>query len=582
MDLMTMKRTTTIRFFAILLLAALSVSMTACTPHGERERLQRAEEVIETDAAAAAATLDSIRPSSLHGDARARYALLRTQSDYKNFVPLTSDSLIRIATRRYGTRRRTLPAALAQYYLGCCYKDMGRDLDAIDALLRATTLFPDTTNKYYAFSQLELGRLYVTHELPEEAIQVFEPFHQMASERADSGSIAYADYYMGKAYLYAHKETLADSLFLSVAANSHADPFQQADSYFQLAKNALFVRRDALLAERYINRYFALYGPAVDNGAAWAIRGSISQSKGDYDLSCQFFQKALRCKPELYTSSWAYRCLGEMASMTGHADSTSYFVIRHDELLDSVYSQSLQVEINEVLNAHTIELHDRDLAERHTKLIFLFAIVIMLLVAISIISILLVKKRHQAIALNFKRQLDELRCEQIAHTVQQDDLSIDEAEPAPLDATDLTASDESVGLPSTDFAPTVSPRLAYLSRSIELIRTHFNDSDWGHHLARCRADNLLGGKMAAAQSEELMKYITDLFSELFILLLADCPTLSRLDLEYCSMVMLRFKTDLMAYCTQATVHSYHCRHGKIRDKLTDDWYLLIFEKVKNG
>ena len=102
-----MKRPAPLRhlLLALPLLAALSVSMTACTPHGERERLQRAEEVIETDAAAAAATLDSIRPSSLHGDARARYALLRTQSDYKNFVPLTSDSLIRIATRRYGTRR---------------------------------------------------------------------------------------------------------------------------------------------------------------------------------------------------------------------------------------------------------------------------------------------------------------------------------------------------------------------------------------------------------------------------------------------------------------------------------------------
>ena len=97
-----MKRPASLRhlLLALPLLAALSVSMTGCTPHSERERLQRAEEVIETDAAAAAATLDSIRPSSLHGDARARYALLRTQSDYKNFVPLTSDSLIRIATRR--------------------------------------------------------------------------------------------------------------------------------------------------------------------------------------------------------------------------------------------------------------------------------------------------------------------------------------------------------------------------------------------------------------------------------------------------------------------------------------------------
>ena len=173
-----MKRPAPLRhlLLALPLLAALSVSMTGCTPHGERERLQRAEEVIETDAAAAAATLDSIRPSSLHGDARARYALLRTQSDYKNFVPLTSDSLIRFATRRYGTRRPSADAALAQYYLGCTYKDMGRDLDAIDALLRATTLFPDTTNKYYAYSHSELGLLYLNHHSPSKAIPVLKKY----------------------------------------------------------------------------------------------------------------------------------------------------------------------------------------------------------------------------------------------------------------------------------------------------------------------------------------------------------------------------------------------------------------------
>jgi hypothetical protein len=40
---------------------------------------------------------------------------------------------------------------------------MGRDLEAIDALLRATTLFPDTTNKYYANTLFELGLLYLNH-----------------------------------------------------------------------------------------------------------------------------------------------------------------------------------------------------------------------------------------------------------------------------------------------------------------------------------------------------------------------------------------------------------------------------------
>ena len=165
------KRTAHPSITALLILLSVMVSLAGCAPHAERDRLRRAEALMESDARAASAVLDSIRPTALRGEARARYALLRTQADYKNYVPLTTDSLILIATRHYGTRRKTLPAALSQYYLGCTYKDMGRDLDAIDALLRASTLFPDDTNRYLPYAYAELGILYLSHNISDEAIQ---------------------------------------------------------------------------------------------------------------------------------------------------------------------------------------------------------------------------------------------------------------------------------------------------------------------------------------------------------------------------------------------------------------------------
>ena len=160
---MEMKRSILLFPVAAILLV---LSVSSCRDAGVRDALLRAEALMETDPHAARAILDSIAspnpplkgrasestglPSFRRGKGEAAlFALLKTQADYKCRVRLTSDSLILLATDYYGTRRKTQRAALAQYYLGCAYKDMHRDLDAIEAQLRATTLFPDTTNINY-------------------------------------------------------------------------------------------------------------------------------------------------------------------------------------------------------------------------------------------------------------------------------------------------------------------------------------------------------------------------------------------------------------------------------------------------
>ena len=164
----------------------------------------------------------------------ALYALLRTQADYKCYVRLTSDSLPLIATNYYGTRRKTQRAALAQYYLGCTYSDMGRDLDAIDALLRATTLFPDTINKYYAYSQRDLGKMSLQHERDQEALEAFRHYRFSDICRTDSVNVGWADWYMGKAYLYLEQSEQAEAYFLSVIANPYLSKELHANARFQV------------------------------------------------------------------------------------------------------------------------------------------------------------------------------------------------------------------------------------------------------------------------------------------------------------------------------------------------------------
>ena len=554
-----------------LLLLLLLIGVSSCTPRGEVEKLRQVEEIIENDPVTAGSLLNYVKVTSLKGEGRARYALLRTQADYKNFVPLTSDSLIRIATRRYGTRRPSADAALAQYYLGCTYKDMGRDLDAIDALLRATNLFPDTTNKYYAYSQLELGKLYLNHWSTNKAQQSLNAYKNYGIVKNDSSIVGCADYFSGRAFLYQGKEKEANDKFHQVVSNVHTAKSFVSESYFQMAKNALYLMNNDTLAYGYLEHFFSLPYSSSSSEGALGVLGDIYLNRCEYDSAYQCFIAILSDSATGISSRCnASKGLSTVALHGSNRDSVEFYVAMYEALLDSTYSLTGQQEINALETNHVIELHDRDLAERHARFLWIAGLALVFLMAGVIISLLMVKKRQQEMELAYQEKLASIRREQIEQNLQPDELNDNDEDLHEEFDTDSVAC----SLPFSD------PRFLFYLKTIEAYRSQFEKSEWAQLLQDKKADILLGKKLNVEKSKTMMDYLTSLCSDLFVYLMDDVSGLSQLDLEYCAMVMLRFKTDQMAYCTQATAHSYYCRRGKMRDKLTDDWYLLIFEKAK--
>ena len=133
--------------------------VSACGDNAVYNSLQDIEQLLETDVVAADSMLSTIPLSGSRKD-RALYAILKTQADYKNNVIAQDDSLILTATEYYGTKKRDYHAAMAWYSLGCVYSDMGNDPEAINAYLKAKSLFPDTLVRYYALTEQNLGQHY--------------------------------------------------------------------------------------------------------------------------------------------------------------------------------------------------------------------------------------------------------------------------------------------------------------------------------------------------------------------------------------------------------------------------------------
>lgn len=99
-----------------------------------------------------------IDPQSIRSRAmQARYALLYTEAQYKNYINETSDSLIMIAVRYYSNHNNTFYRFLSYYYLGCIYCNAKQYNDAILALTQAEQVANEIPDGYYTgllYSQL--------------------------------------------------------------------------------------------------------------------------------------------------------------------------------------------------------------------------------------------------------------------------------------------------------------------------------------------------------------------------------------------------------------------------------------------
>ena len=183
---------------------------------GVRVALARAERLMETNPHAARALLDSLMPNSSspipHFSKRdaADWAWLKVQTDYKCYIPLTTDTLARFATDYYDSLRRPdFHAAMAWYTLGCCYTDLKRTEEAFSAYLKARRLFPATANRYYALCEQNIGKCYLDRNMKDEAIHAFQRCRQSSVSMGDSAEIAWSDFFLGRCYLYKEEYAIA-------------------------------------------------------------------------------------------------------------------------------------------------------------------------------------------------------------------------------------------------------------------------------------------------------------------------------------------------------------------------------------
>lgn len=388
----------------IFLLATLCMG---CGGRATMRQLERLEAQIDSMPELVRASLDSLSSASLRGEARALYAILRTQADYKCYEPLTSDSLIRYATDYYSRNRKSYRAAMAWYSLGCVYSNLKNDAAAVEAYLQAQSLFPDTTVRYYRLCYQNLGYHYINKNMPDEALAAYQSYHRLSGE----DDRVYADIKLAQAYILKHMAEPANEILMHLLQyREKIDTLSLRNILFELGKIEHTFNKNYDKADGYFNELITLYDEEETDALHW-FKGNIAEHREDTSRALQYYQMAMKSNSNVYLLYNSARNLLYL-SIDSIAQPELYgYVKLFEQASDSISRIERRTEIDDIRTAHAMELHQRELSERHRRFMYCAALIVVCLLAAIIIGVLLVERRRKQHYLRLQRELQRNQAE---------------------------------------------------------------------------------------------------------------------------------------------------------------------------
>lgn len=274
--------------------------------HSINALMDNAEFIMNDDPELALQLMDSIDSQSIRGRERqARYALLYSETLYKNGIDVDSDSLIMIAVRHYSISKDMLKRFRSYYTLGCIYNEMGHYTDATLALSEAERLAEHVNNNF------RLGLLYTQF-----GMIYFNSYMFARAEANYEKSIHY--------YELAGKETHKMYALFDVArCKLELDDFDECrtilkeimewsieqedeDLYYNSLQNIMacsLYDDNVEEAKTSFDTFSSKYGMPEDDSYLLSLFANYHLLLKNYDEAQSFIDKAWECNPNVNDSA---------------------------------------------------------------------------------------------------------------------------------------------------------------------------------------------------------------------------------------------------------------------------------------
>lgn len=360
--------------------------------------MDQVESAMDDNAALADSLIKLIDPQSIRGkEKRARYALLYTAAEYKNYQVATSDSLIMTAVRFYSISNNVDYRFLSNYYLGCVYLDLGKYTDAGAALGNAEQLSMFIGNDHWkGLLYSQLGWLFF------EACDYYrsgEYYHKAEVCFKQAGREQHRLYAMlnlGRSKINMKEYDEADSILRIVEKESivFEDSVLQNECVFNRLSCFVYMNEyDS--AKAIYNKNSSIIDESSRSFGYMEIMALYYNSVGEYAKSESYLEQVRSCVLTDNDSIFFYYVSSLLARNKGEEELSWNYFSRYTSLqnenLRKILSQPILGAQNE---QYRIMAENELLKYRHARLTLILCVVIFLLIIVIVLVTYHYKKKR--------------------------------------------------------------------------------------------------------------------------------------------------------------------------------------------
>ena len=295
--------------------------------------------------------------------------IIEADSMNRNYVPMTSDSLLTLACRFYDRHGTPNERMKAHYLLGCAYRDMGEAPHALDCYHQAVAC-ADTTTKDCDYHTLvtvygQMAWLFQTQFLPDDEIAALKMVAQMARMdcdtlteiiathrltspyfmKCDTDSVLIVEKQVRELYLqHGYKDYAGQAVLGSISIALDRHHLQEADRLLSIYRNESGLFDDE--------------GEAVRGGSYYIDKGIYMTKVGNLDSALYFYRKAIECEQyegaykgllSVYEKQNRPDSIAKYARLLADANDSSYLHVNQEAVhrISALYNYSRQQKIAE-------------------------------------------------------------------------------------------------------------------------------------------------------------------------------------------------------------------------------------------
>lgn len=303
--------------------------------------------------------------SQLRKEEQALHALLFTQAQYKNYIPVKSDSLLRIAEAYYRTSSDSLHKAWTLFYLAQYYRDSDEKEKALSYFQQANIASRNIENNQFKFLlNLHWAGLLTNEDAYEKGIEKYQTANRYAILLKDTLKQINLYGKWGWCCLLKEEDERADSLF-NVGLTLSATTKDRIYDKYLLNRLSLTARerKDYKRALELVNRSLSLAKDSTELYPLWGNKGKILLEMNQYDSAHFYLSKDTRDYDPYFRVS-RYLDWSIYEEKIKNLPKALEYSKRYAELLDTIYQERLDSKV-----ANLQHKYDYSLIQSENKLL---------------------------------------------------------------------------------------------------------------------------------------------------------------------------------------------------------------------